>query len=101
MNFNTDGFNERTNFINNANDKNKLSRIGPLNSDSSFAKMKVNENKPDIQTVNTEKIILKEEAKGNRENFLLRNNNMMNVNRKVNPNNPVRDALNKNKFNKF
>ena len=101
MNFNTDGFNERTNFINNANDRNRLNKMGPSNIDSSVAKMKINENKPNIQTVNTDKTILKEEARGNRENFLLRNNSMMNVNRKVNPNNPVRDALNKNKFNKF
>ena len=101
MNFNTDGFNERTNFINNANDKNRLNKMGPSNSDSSFAKMKINENKPDIQTVNTDKTILKEEARGNRENFLLRNNGMMNVNRKVNPNNQVRNAMYKNKFNRF
>lgn len=99
MNFNTDGFNERTNFINNANDKNRLNRMGPSNADSSVAKMKISENKPDIQTINTDKTILKEEARGTKENFLLRNNSMMNVNRKVNPNNPVRDALNK--FNKF
>ena len=99
MNFNTDGFNERTNFINNANDRHRLNSMGPSNSDSSVAKMKIMENKPDIQTVNTDKTVLKEEAKGNRENFLLRNNSMMNINRKVNPNNPVRNALNK--FNKF
>lgn len=99
MNFNTDGFNERTNFINNANDRNRLNKMGPINSDSSVAKMRINENKPDIQTVNTDKTVFTEEAKGNRENFLIRNNSMMNVNRKVNPNNPVRAALNKNKFN--
>ena len=95
MNFNTDGFNERTNFINNANDRNRLKKMWPSNSDSSVAKMRISENKPNIETVNTNKIILKEEVKGNKENFLLRNNSMMNVNRKVNPNNPVRDALNK------
>lgn len=99
MNFNTDGFNERTNFINNANDRNRLNKMGPSNSDSSVAKMRISENKPNIETVNTDKTILKEEARGNRENFLLRNNSMMNVNRKVNPNNPVRNALNK--FNRF
>ena len=99
MNFNTDGFNERTNFINNANDRNRLNKMGPSNSDSSVAKMRISENTPNIETVNTDKTILKEEARGNRENFLLRNNSMMNVNRKVNPNNPVRDALNK--FKKF
>ena len=95
MNFNTDGFNERTNFINNANDRNRLNKMGPSNIDSSVAKMRISENKPNIETVNTDKTILKEEARGNHENFLLRNNSMMNVNRKVNPNNPVRDALNK------
>jgi len=101
MNFNTDGFNERTNFINNANDRNRLNKMGPSNSDSSVAKMRIIENRPNIETVNTDKTILKAEARGNKENFLLRNNNMMNVNRKINPNNPVRDALNKKNFNKF
>lgn len=101
MNFNADGFNERTNFINNANDRNRLNKMGTSNIDSSVAKMRISENKPNIQTVNTDKVILKEEVRGNKENFLLRNNSMMNVNKKVDPNNPVRNALNKTHFNKF
>jgi len=101
MNYNTDGFNERRIYINNANDKNKLNKMGPSNIDNSFAKMKVAENKPDIDTVNNDKVIVPEEVRGNRENFLLRNNNMINANRNITQNNPVRDAMNKNMFKKF
>ncbi len=101
MNFSTDGFNNRTNYIHNANDRNRLNKMGPSNIDNSFAKMKVEENKPDIKTVNTDSTFIKEEVRGNRDNFVLRNNNMMNVNRKVNPNNPVSNAMNRNRFNKF
>lgn len=101
MNFNTDGFNERNNYIHNANDINRLNNMGPSNSDSSVAKMKISENKPDIKTVDTDKIIFIEEVKGNKENFVLRNHNMMNINKKINPNNPVRNAMNKNNFKRF
>ena len=93
MNYNTDGFNERMNYINNANGKNRLNKMTSNTSDSSVVKMRINENKPDIKTVNTDKIILKAEAKGNRENFVLRNNNMNNVNRNTNQNNPVSNAM--------
>ena len=64
-------------------------------------KMKVAENKPDIETVDTDVIIVPEEVRGNRENFFLRNNNIMNANRNINQNNPVRDAMNRNMFKKF
>lgn len=101
MNFNTDGFNERSNYIHNANDMNRLKKMGPSNVDSSFAQMRVDENKPQIETVNNDKTILKEEVKGKKENFILRNNNMMNANTRVNPNNPVSNAINKNMFKKF
>ena len=101
MNYNTDGFNNRSVYINNANDANRLSKNGPINSDSSVVQMRINENKPDIKTVNTDKIILKEEVRGSRENFILRNNNMNNVNRPINSNNPVSNALNRNRFKKF
>ncbi len=101
MNYNTDGFNNRHIYINNANDARRLKQNGPINSDSSVAQMRINENKPDIKTVNTDKTILKEDVRGNRENFVLRNNNMMNANRKVNPNNPVSNAMNRNMFKKF
>lgn len=46
FNFNTDGFNERHTYIHNEIDKNKKIK----NIDNSFVKMKVNENKPDIET---------------------------------------------------
>ena len=101
MNFNTDGFNDRTNFIHNSNDKNRLRKMGPSNIDSSFAQMKVSENRPDVTTVNTDKQILTEEARGQRENFILRNNNMMKANTRVNPNNPVNNAMNRNMFKNF
>ena len=101
MNYNTDGFNERMNYINNSNDVNKLNRTDGSNLDSSVAKMKIAENKPDMQTVNRDKKIEKEYARGDKDNFVLRNKNMMNANKKVNPNNPVSNALNRNMFNKF
>ena len=101
MNFNTDGFNERTNYIHNANDANRLSKMGPSNLDSSFARMKVDENKPDIKTSDIEKTILEEEVRGARDNFVLRNNNMMNANVKATTNNPVATAMNRNMFKKF
>ena len=37
-------------------------------------------------------------AKGNQENFVLRNNNMRNANAKPVQNNPVMNALNRNMF---
>ena len=101
MNYNTDGFNERSIYLHNQNDRNKLNKMGSRNIDSSFAKMKINENRPDIKTINTDKKIIREEVRGNKENFVLRNNNMMNANTKVNPNNPVSNAMNKNLFNNF
>lgn len=101
MNYNTDGFNNRNIYIHNSNDMNRLSKNGPSNIDSSFAKMRVNENKPDVKTVDTDKVIVTEEVRGNRENFVLRNNNMMNANTRVNPNNPVNNAMNRNMFKKF
>jgi len=101
MNFNTDGFNERSIYIHNSNDRNRLSQTGPSNMDSSFAQMKINENKPDVETENTDTLIFKEEVRGARENFILRNHNMMNANSKPTSNNPVSNAMNRNMFKKF
>lgn len=98
MNFNTDGFNERTNYIHNQNDMNRLKNSNPGNFDNSFAKMRMEEHKPDIQTVNTDKIIKTEEVRGNKDDFIIRNNNMLNANIKPNIDNPVSNALNKNLF---
>lgn len=99
MNFNTDGFNERTNYIRNSNDLNKLKQSNLTRVDNSFAKMKVEENRTDIKTYNNDKILVNEEVRGNKENFVIRTNNIKNANSKVNPNNPVQNALNKNMFN--
>ena len=101
MNFNTDGFNNRTNYIQNSNDKNRLNKTGPSNIDNSFAKMRVEENKPDIKTVDTSLTFTKEESRGSKDNFVLRNKNMMSANRKIDPNNPVSNAMNRNMFKKF
>ena len=101
MNFNTDGFNERTNYIHNSNDRNRLNKMGSSNKDSSFAQMKINENKPNVETANTDTVIFKEEVRGARENFVLRNHNMMNANSTTVANNPVSNAMNRNMFKKF
>lgn len=71
-----DGFNERSNYIHNSVDKN---RIKPSNMDSSFAQMSVNSHKNDVETVNTDKVEIFEEVRGNKENFILRNKNIMNA----------------------
>lgn len=95
MNFNTDGFNERTNYIKNANDLNRIKKINSKRIDNSFVKMKMNENKPSVSTTNNNRTILKEEAKGKRENFVLRNTNINNVNRK---NKDLNNILNRKGF---
>lgn len=74
-----DGFNERSNYINNAVDKNKLQKMGPSNVDSSFAQMNVNSHKNDVKTVNTDEVFTVDEVRGKRENFVLRNQNIMNA----------------------
>ena len=81
MNFNTDGFNERTIYIKNANDLNRVKQMGSIKIDNSVVKMKMDENKPNVNTTNNDKTISTEEAKGRRENFVLRNYNINNVNR--------------------
>jgi len=100
MNYNTDGFNNRSNYIHNNNDINRLNKMEPSNIDSSVAKMRIHENKPDIKTVSFEKKIIKQEVRGSKDNFVLRNSNMVNANRKVNSNNPVSNAMNRNMFKK-
>lgn len=74
-----DGFNERTNYIHNSLDKNRINRMGPSNIDSSFAQMNVNAHKNDVETVNRDKVEIVQEVQGNRENFILRNKNIMNA----------------------
>ena len=100
MNYNTDGFNERTNYIYNANDMNRLKEQGPSNFDNSLAKMRVDERKNLVETTNQDKVIVVEEVRGNKDNFILRNNNMRQANAQPTMNNPVRDAMNRNMFKK-
>ena len=100
MNYNTDGFNERTNYIHNSNDINKLNSSGTSNFDNSFAQMRIDERRNLVETTNQDKVVVTEEVRGNRDNFLLRNNNMRQANVKPTMNNPVSNALNRNMFKK-
>lgn len=96
MKFN-DGFNERMNYIHNSNDMNRL-KNNPNKFDNSFAKMRTDERRNLVTTTNQDQVLVTEEARGNKDNFLIRNNNMNRVNAKPNMNNPVIDALNRNMF---
>jgi len=98
MKFNIDGFNERTNYIHNSNDLNRIKSNGPSNIDNSFAKMRAEERKNLVETTNQDQILVTEEVRGNKENFLLRNNSMRQANIKPTTNNPVSNALNRNMF---
>ena len=60
MSYNTDGFNERSNFIHNSNDMNKLQKNGPSNFDNSFAQMRMEERRNLVETVNNNKAELVE-----------------------------------------
>ena len=80
MNFNTDGFNERTNYISNANDINRLKKMGTNNIDNSVVKMRIEENKPDIKTATFDKKIQTEETRGSKDKFMLRNYNILKAN---------------------
>lgn len=100
MNYNTDGYNERNIYIHNSNDSNKLKKMGTSNIDSSFAKMKLSENKPDIQTARIDKV-QESFPVYNTDNLLIRNNRLNNANVKSNFDNPVSRAMNKNMLKKF
>ena len=97
MNYNTDGFNERSIYIHNSNDKNKLNN---KDIDNSFDKMRIEERKNTVVTTNTDKSEYIGETRGNKDKFILMNNNIRNVNSKPNINNPVYNALNKNMLRK-
>lgn len=101
MNFNTDGFNDRSIYIHNSNDRNRLAKNGPSNIDNSFAQMRVEERKNMVETTNDDVKFFKEEVKGNRENFILMNNNMRNINTRGNQNNPLRNVMDRNRFKRF
>ena len=96
MSYNIDGFNERMNYIQNSNNiRNKKN-----NFDNSFAKMRSEERRDTVVTTNNDNIPVNEEVRGNKENFVLRNNAINNVNSRPVQNNPVSNALNKNMFRK-
>lgn len=98
MRFNNDGFNERTTYIRNSNDLNKLRKNGINHLDNSFAQMRTEERRNLVETTNQDQVIVTEEARGNKDNFLIRNNNMNKVNSKPNMDNPVSNVLNRNMF---
>ena len=100
MNYNTDGFNNRSIYIHNSNDKNRLNGMSS-SYDNSLAKMRIDENKPNIETINHDKVIVYQETRGNKDNFILRNKIMSNANSRINSNNPVADAMSRNMFKKF
>ena len=101
MNYNTDGFNERNIYIHNSNDMDRLKQNGPSNIDSSFAKMRSEERRGLVETTNNDAVITTEEVRGNKDNFIIRNNAMNNANVKPIPNNPISQAMNRNRFNQF
>lgn len=100
MNYNTDGFNERSIYIHNANDKNKLGNNNS-NNNNSLVQMKINENKTDIKTVNNDKIFYSSEVKGNKDNFIVRNTNMNNSNPMAKNNNFKNNNMLNNNLNRF
>lgn len=97
MNFNTDGFNERSNYIHNQNDVNRLKMGKSHHYDNSLARMRIAENKPDIKTVNRT-ISITNPTKIDRSNFLLRSSNIRNVAGPRKLNSSIQNTLNKNKF---
>ena len=100
MNCNTDGFNERNFYIHKSTDLNKLRQQEPSKIDSSFAQMKSEENRDIVTTTNQDAVIVSEEARGTKENFVLRNNAMSMANKRPLPNNPLNQAMQRNMFKK-
>lgn len=100
FNFNTDGFNERTNYIHNANDINRLKQNGNSDFDNSFAKMRVEENKNNVETTKSEVVYVEKDARGSKDNFIIRTNNIRNANVGPTSNNPISNAMNRNMFKK-
>lgn len=96
MAYNIDGFNERMNYIKNSNNI----REKKNNFDNSFAKMRAEERRNIVKTSNFDSSSNYFQIRGNKENFILRNNALNNVNHKELSNDPVKDALNRNMFKK-
>ena len=96
MSFNTDGFNERRIYVQNENNV----RQKRHNFDNSFAKMRSEERRDLVKTTNQDQVNVVQEVRGSKDNFIVRNNAINNVNHKSIPNNPVMNAMNKNMFRK-
>lgn len=93
---NIDGFSERRLAFLNSNDKrNQLPKV-----DNSLAQMMVKDNSADVETANHDSTTIPEEAKGNKENFVIRNYKINTANAPI-KSNPVSDALNRNRYKKF
>lgn len=95
-NYSTDGFNERSNFIHNSNDKKRLSNMNS-NYDNSLVGMRIKENMPDVKTSSSDNVTINNYDK--MDKTILNNAKMNNLN-KPNLDNPVSRALN-NRFNNF
>ena len=93
-----DGFNNRKIFVMNANNERFNNKSG--NFDNSLAKMN-SERRGLVQTTNSSEPLKPiEEVRGNKENFIIRNNNMNNFGKKPNKDNYVSRALNNNNYKK-
>lgn len=79
-----DGFNERNFYIRKSNDINRLKSKGPSKFDNSLAKM--NSERRGLVTTADSSAIIKpiEDTKGIRENFVVQNSHLNDLNRKNN-----------------
>ena len=87
-NYNTDGYYERRNFIDNSNDMNKLAQNGPSNFDNSFAKMRTEERRNQVVTANSDNILVNNDGKtvSDADEFLIRKTQIDNLNRTMHNN---------------
>lgn len=95
MSYNIDGFNERMNYINNSNDLNKI-KNNQQTFDNSFAKMRVDERRNLVKTANRDNISVIQDVRGKKENFIIRNNNILNAK----PTNSSQVSMQRNLFKK-
>lgn len=79
MSYNIDGFNERNTFIRNSNDMNKISN-NHNHFDNSFAKMRSEERRNLVTTANSNNISKPIDTRGNKDNFVILNNRINNLN---------------------
>ncbi len=97
MNNATDGFNERIVYIQNSNGQNNLSN-NSIDFDNSYAKMKADERgfNSNIKTTGEDKVFTTVQARGEKENFVVVNTKVENVNSTPSPNDPVKVARERN-----